>query len=41
LHPERLAGGQALLETYPEMRAIFEAPATQVGQAPCGRLRYA
>jgi hypothetical protein len=41
LHPERIAGGAELLAAYPDMRAAFEHPATQVGQADCGQLRYA
>ena len=41
LYPERLKGGATLLENYPEMRAIFDCPATQVGQSECGQLAYA
>lgn len=40
LYPERLAGGDAVLEAYPEMHAAFMTPATQVGQSTCGHLRY-
>lgn len=40
LHPERLPGGKALLEGYPAMAEAFRNPATRVGEAPCGRLRY-
>lgn len=40
LRPERLAGGAALLQAYPDMRAVFDHPATEVGQASCGRLKY-
>jgi hypothetical protein len=41
LYVSRIAGGEALLEAYPDMRAIFEKPATQVGQSQNGRLEYA
>lgn len=41
LLPERLVGGQALLQRYPDLKAAFDVPATSVGQAPCGQLRYA
>ena len=40
LHPERIAGGSALLERFPDMAEAFRNPATQVGQADCGNLRY-
>ena len=40
LHPERIAGGAALLAAHPQMAAVFESPATQVGQAACGNLSY-
>lgn len=39
LHPERIAGGAALLAAHPDMAAAFKAPATDVGQAACGNLR--
>jgi hypothetical protein len=41
LYVSRIAGGEALLEEYPDMRAIFEKPATRVGQAENGKLMYA
>lgn len=41
LYVSRIPGGEALLEEHPDMRAAFEAPATQVGQAANGRLMYA
>jgi hypothetical protein len=41
LHPERVAGGANLLEQYPDMRAVFENPTGQVGQAASGLLAYA
>lgn len=41
LYPERIAGGADLLAAYPDMADVFEHPATQVGQAACGRLAYA
>ncbi|MFK7753180.1 MAG: hypothetical protein AB8B51_11590 [Sedimentitalea sp.] len=41
LHPNRVPGGGALLEAYPEMHLAFLHPAARVGQAACGRLRYA
>lgn len=41
LFPDRIAGGAALLDAYPDMRAAFENPATQVGQAENGQLMYA
>ncbi len=40
LHPERIAGGAALLAAYPEMAEAFENPSANVGQAPCGNLRF-
>ncbi|MEO9650176.1 MAG: hypothetical protein ABJC87_16120 [Roseobacter sp.] len=40
LYPERLQGGSALLEQYPDMRAAFDCPATQVGQSESGQLAY-
>ena len=40
-YPERLAGGADLLAAYPSMRATFENPAFNVGQAACGNLVYA
>jgi hypothetical protein len=41
LYVSRIAGGEKLLDAYPDMRAIFEKPATQVGQAENGQLMYA
>jgi hypothetical protein len=41
LFPDRVVGGTALLDTYPDMRVAFENPATQVGQAENGQLMYA
>jgi hypothetical protein len=40
-HPERIAGGAALLDDHPNMRLVFDNPATNVGQAACGNLVYA
>lgn len=40
MHPDRLQGGAAILEAYPEMGAAFKKPATQVGQAACGNFVY-
>lgn len=40
LRPDRLPGGAALLDAYPDMRCVFDHPATDVGQAACGRLLY-
>ena len=40
LRPERIAGGAAFLDAYPEMRLAFQHPETQVGQAACGGLKY-
>ncbi len=40
LHPERIKGGAALLAAHPDMAAVFADPATDVGQAACGNLRY-
>lgn len=40
LHPERIAGGAALLAAHPQMALAFQQPATDVGQAACGNLRY-
>ena len=39
LHPDRIAGGIGLLDTYPEMAACFATPETEVGQSADGRLR--
>jgi hypothetical protein len=41
LHPERMTGGAALLDAYPDMQLAFKTPETQVGQAACGCLSYA
>jgi hypothetical protein len=41
LYVSRIAGGEELLEAYPDMRAVFERRATQVGQALNGRFVYA
>lgn len=41
LHPEKLTGGTALLDANPEIRSVFQNPATEVGQAACGNLVYA
>ncbi|MEP2640029.1 hypothetical protein [Roseobacter sp.] len=41
LMPQRLAGGAALFNEFPELVDLFEQPQTAVGQAPCGRLAYA
>ena len=41
LYVSRIPGGDDLLRAHPDMRAIFEKPATRVGQADNGRLRYA
>lgn len=40
LHPERINGGPDLLERYSDMAKVFRNPATQVGQAACGNLRF-
>jgi len=40
LHPNRVAGGAALLERFPDMAAVFAAPARQVGQSARGQLAY-
>lgn len=40
-YPERITGGAALLDAYPNMRSTFDNPATNVGQAACGNLAYA
>ncbi|WP_425038001.1 hypothetical protein [Primorskyibacter sp. S187A] len=39
LYPERLAGGAALLDSAPDMAAIFANPARDIGLAHDGRLR--
>jgi hypothetical protein len=39
LHPERIAGGAALLAQHREVAALFEAPAQAIGLAQDGRLR--
>ncbi|WP_170789168.1 hypothetical protein [Ruegeria lacuscaerulensis] len=36
--PELIEGGSDILEAYPSIRAVFDAPAQQVGQGPNGRL---
>ena len=41
LYVSRIAGGEELLDGCPDMRTIFENPATQVGQAASGQLMYA
>jgi hypothetical protein len=40
LYPDRIAGGAELLAQNPDMAEAFLHPATQVGQAECGGLRY-
>jgi hypothetical protein len=41
LYVDRIPGGEDLLKAYPDMRTIFEKPATRVGQAENGKLEYA
>lgn len=41
LYPERIKGGAALLEEFPQMHQVFLNPETEVGQAECGNLRFA
>lgn len=40
LYPERIHGGAALLDKYPEMRALFDAPCQNVGQGADGGLCF-
>jgi hypothetical protein len=40
LHPERIEGGAALLDAFPDMKQSFLHPAKDVGQADCGNLRF-
>ena len=39
LFPERIEGGRALLDAYPDIAATFEAPSPEIGLARDGRLR--
>lgn len=41
LRPERIRGGRALRERFADLCASFKDPATSVGQAACGQLRFA
>ncbi|MCC6008523.1 MAG: hypothetical protein JJU40_12690 [Rhodobacteraceae bacterium] len=38
LHPERIAGGPDILERFPDLAALFKAPAQGVGAGSNGRL---
>jgi len=40
LYPERIEGGAALLAQHPEMAAVFDTPAPDVGQAASGILEH-
>ena len=40
LYPERIAGGAKILDTYPDLRAAFEAPAQDCGLGPSGALSF-
>ena len=40
LYPERMAGGKALLESAPQLAAMFAQPLKEVGLGPSGRLEY-
>lgn len=41
LHPERIAGGAALLDRFPDMTAALRDPVQRVGQSENGQLMYA
>lgn len=40
LHPERIAGGQGLLDSDPQLANEFAFPATNVGLADTGKLKF-
>jgi hypothetical protein len=39
LHPDRIAGGAALLDAHPDLAALFDTPSREIGLARDGRLR--